>query len=133
MRYWLILCFGLLICGCSESPQSSLLVPPPHLLQQPEQQQAGAVLFYRYCRECHGTLSEGRNRHAGRFVAAAPDFKSRSYLDTKPAYLYMRIAQGKQVEPYRSQGSVMPAWKAHLSEQQIWQLVAYLRQRAGAD
>ena len=125
---------GLGLSGCQESaaPLPRIQVPQ-ELLRRPEQQTAGERLFFRYCRECHGTMAEGRNPRAGRFVPAAPDFVRPSALTLAPDYLYWRIAKGKQVEPYRSQGSIMPAWEPHLSEQQIWQLVAYLRQRGGAD
>ena len=34
------------------------------------------------------------------------------------------------VEPYRTMGSVMPAWGAHLSEKKIWQMIAYLQTRS---
>jgi mono/diheme cytochrome c family protein len=47
-----------------------------------------------------------------------------------PAYLYWRIEVGKSIEPFRAQGSVMPAWGMHLTEQQLWQIVAYLQVRA---
>jgi mono/diheme cytochrome c family protein len=134
----LLLLLGLLLClwlsACQEGQvQAPKLWVPQQLLTQPEQQKAGARLFFKHCRECHGTSAEGRNPRAGRFVPAAPDFVSHSWLKVEPAYLYWRIAMGKQIEPFRSRGSVMPAWKPHLTEQQIWQLVAYLRQRAGAD
>ena len=125
---------GLGLLGCQESPAPLPPISvPQELLSQAEQQTAGARLFFRYCRECHGTMAEGRNPRAGRFVPAAADFVRPSAITLAPDYLYWRIARGKQVEPYRSQGSVMPAWEPHLSEQQIWQLVAYLRQRGGTD
>ena len=40
-----------------------------------------------------------------------------------------RIEVGKTVEPYLSRGSVMPSWRG-LSDQEIWQLVAYLKTRS---
>jgi mono/diheme cytochrome c family protein len=64
------------------------------------------------------------------FNPPAPDFTDIHYKELDPAYLYYRIELGKTVEPYKSQGSVMPAWGLHFSDQQIWQIVAYLRFRA---
>jgi mono/diheme cytochrome c family protein len=91
---------------------------------------AGRDLFRDKCASCHGKPSEGRSGRASFFEPAAPDFTDAYYRDTDPAYLYWRIEAGKTVEPYLSQGSVMPAWGAHLSEEKIWQIVAYLQFRA---
>jgi mono/diheme cytochrome c family protein len=87
--------------------------------------------FIRHCANCHGTLSEGRMSRADFFQPAAPDFTSYSYQQTDPAYLFWRVSEGKMVEPFLSQGSVMPGWGAHLSEEEIWVLVAYLQTRSG--
>ncbi len=132
--------FVVLICllcaflfSCQEpGEQAPEMSVPQLLLGQPEQQKAGRKLFFKHCRECHGTTAEGRNPRAVRFEPPAPDFLSHDYLQVAPGYLYWRIAKGKQVEPFRSRGSVMPAWEPHFTQQQIWQLVAYLRQRAGS-
>ncbi|MCK5885281.1 MAG: cytochrome c [Alcanivorax sp.] len=87
-------------------------------------------LFMRSCANCHGTLAEGRISRADFFQPPAPDFTALSYRQVDPAYLFWRIAEGKMVEPYRSMGSVMPAWGAHLSDKQIWQMIAYLQTRS---
>lgn len=132
--FLLSLVLSLLLGGCWEAEdQLPEISVPQQLLQQPQQRLAGEQLFLKHCRECHGTTAEGRNPRAVRFVPPAPDFISHHYMDAEPAYLFWRIAEGKRTEPFRSRGSVMPAWEPHLTEQQIWQLVAYLRQRAGSD
>jgi len=63
------------------------------------------------------------------FEPPAPDFNDTHYQSIDPAYLFWRIQVGKTVEPYRSQGSVMPSWQT-LSNKEIWQLVAYLKSRS---
>ena len=117
--------------GCQDKapiyPQISV---PQKMLQQIEVQQAGAKLFAQLCRECHGSMTEGRSKRAARFEPPAPDFRHPNYASVAAAYLYWRIDTGKQVEPYRSRGSVMPAWGPYLSNEKIWQLVAYLQKRA---
>ena len=110
-------------------PQISI---PAQVLSSSAAQQAGARLFKTHCSECHGSLSEGRNPRASRLNPAPPDFFNPDYAAVDPAYLFWRIKEGKRIEPFLSRGSVMPAWGAYLSDEQIWQLVAYLRQRAGA-
>jgi len=87
-------------------------------------------LFMSKCASCHGKPSEGRSERAAFFKPSAPDFTEAHYSDDSPAYLYWRIEVGKTVEPFLSQGSVMPAWGVHFSEEQTWQLVAYLNSRA---
>ena len=134
LKLTVCLIFIIVVSSCEKTqvkvPQISV---PFERLQQADQRAAGKRLFQRHCSQCHGTTAEGRNPRAARFTPLAPDFLSHSYLAVAPAYLYWRIAEGKRTEPFRSQGSVMPAWKPYFSEQQIWQLVAYLRQRAGDD
>ena len=103
---------------------------PTDLLTDVAQINAGHKLFRNKCASCHGKPSEGRSDRAVFFQPPAPDFTDARYRELDPAYLYWRIEVGKTVEPYRSQGSVMPAWGVHFSEQNIWQIVAYLQSRA---
>lgn len=123
----------LMLFACSEE---SFVVPqrevPTALLTQEQTLRQGQVLFLQHCRECHGTLTEGRNQRAERFVPPAPDFHERHYGQSDPAYLFWRIEEGKRVEPFRSRGSVMPSWKPHFTEEQIWQLVGYLIHRGNS-
>lgn len=121
----------LIVCGCDGG---QVTYPPRQmpdgLIKDDAEINAGRELFRDKCASCHGKPSEGRSDRASFFEPAAPDFTDAHYRDTDPAYLYWRIEVGKTVEPYRSQGSVMPAWGAHLNEKRIWQIVAYLQSRA---
>jgi mono/diheme cytochrome c family protein len=127
----LVLGFSLLIlAACSGEVKYPARQVPDAMLSSQEAQQAGAKLFKANCAFCHGHLSEGRSRRANDYDPPPMDFYDDSYLQVDPAYLYWRIAKGNDVEPFRSQGSVMPSWEAHFSEDQIWQLVAFLRARA---
>lgn len=103
---------------------------PQAVLEDQYQQQQGAELFSRHCRECHGSVGEGKMLRSADFNPPAPTFLNSAYAEADPAYLFWRIKEGKMIEPFYSQGSVMPAFGPHFSERQIWQLVAYLRQRA---
>lgn len=91
---------------------------------------AGEQIFRQNCVQCHGKVSEGRSPKATRFVPPSPDFISSDYQKIDSAYLFWRIETGKQEEPFYSQGSVMPAWRVHFTDDQIWQLVAYIRSRS---
>jgi len=126
-----------LLCGlsaCQQEPRTPMpqISVPQQLLSSSRAQQTGAALFKAHCRECHGSLTEGRNPRASRLSPSPPDFFHHDYATIDPAYLFWRIKEGKRIEPFRRRGSVMPAWGPYLSEQEIWSLVAYLRQRAGA-
>ena len=103
---------------------------PPSIANSAAQIKLGDQLFKDKCASCHGKPSEGRSDRATFFEPPAPDFTDAYFATFDPAYLYWRIETGKDIEPFRSQGSVMPAWGLHLSEQQIWQLVAYIQSRA---
>lgn len=119
------------IISCSENkvayPSRQM---PAGLMSDTSSLQSGHELFLNKCAHCHGKPSEGRSDRAAFFKPAAPDFTDAHYKDMDPAFLYWRIEVGKTVEPYRSQGSVMPAWGVHFSDEQIWQIVAYLQSRA---
>jgi mono/diheme cytochrome c family protein len=117
--------------GCSEEgfdyPARTM---PVGLLTDKIALDRGKSLFMDKCASCHGKRGEGRSDRAAFFEPPAADFTGAHYQRLDPAYLYWRIEVGKSVEPFRRQGSVMPAWGMHLSEQQLWQIVAYLQVRA---
>jgi len=118
-----------LLAGCRESPEYPQRTAPEGFLRDSGQQAVGKALFMQKCAWCHGTLDEGGNPRISDIYPQVATFRDPKYARIDPAYLYWRIAQGKQVEPYRSQGSIMPAWGPYFSEETIWQLVAYLRAR----
>lgn len=127
----LILVLLLVLFGCQNDkityPQRQM---PEGFSEDLAMLQAGHHLFLDKCASCHGKPSEGRSERAAFFEPPAPDFTDAHYQEVDPAYLYWRIEVGKDVEPYRTEGSVMPAWGLHFSDEEIWQVVAYLQARA---
>lgn len=120
---------ALLLYGCDQGQTDyPKRQAPQGLMEDAAQVAAGQELFRGKCASCHGKPSEGRSDRAAFFQPPAPDFSAAQYRELDPAYLFWRIEFGKTVEPYLSSGSVMPAWRG-LSDQEIWQLVAYLRTR----
>lgn len=85
--------------------------------------QAGKQIFDDNCSPCHGTDAKG-DGPAGASLNPRPadlaDLQSR-FSD---AYLFWRISEGGAMPPFNSQ---MPTWKSTLSEDQIWQVITYLR------
>ena len=94
-----------------------------------EANEAGEELFQAYCASCHGPEGLG-------------DGPAAETLDPKPAtladgammselsdgYLFWRVSQGGQMEPFNS---AMPAWEAGLTEEQRWQIISYVRTLGG--
>ena len=129
-RILAMLLVALVLAACSDNKRGDLPVPPANLLEDAARITRGERLFAAHCAECHGSIAEGRTQRAARFNPPAPDFHELRYRESLPGYLYLRIAQGRRLEPFNSAGSVMPAWEPHLSPEAIWDLVAFLRYRA---
>lgn len=87
----------------------------------------GAVLFRDHCESCHG----GQGRGAGpRAAALYPRPANLSWLAQVPArqaepYMYWSIAEGGG-----QFGSDMPAFKMQLARNDIWALIAFVRNGA---
>jgi len=83
----------------------------------------GAPLYWAHCQKCHGDTGLGNGDLA---YALTPSPALLAYMVQQPIavdqYLLWSISEGgKQF------GTAMPAFKTTLSEDQIWQIVAYLR------
>ena len=80
---------------------------------------AGALVFKTNCEACHGPQGHG-DGPAGAALDPAP--KNLGELQTKAGddYLFWRIYTGKE-------GTSMVAWKGVLTDEQIWQVVAFIR------
>lgn len=81
--------------------------------------QAGAKVFKSACESCHGSQGYGDGPAS---AALHPAPKNLAELQTQVSddYLFWRISTGKV-------GTSMIAWDQVLTEEQIWQTVAYLR------
>jgi mono/diheme cytochrome c family protein len=84
---------------------------------------AGQATYTANCASCHGDTGKGDgpagsslDPHPGNLVTAA--------AATGDDYLFWRISEGGQMAPFNS---AMPAWKGVLSEEQIWQVVTYIK------
>jgi mono/diheme cytochrome c family protein len=83
----------------------------------------GEILYQANCSSCHGFTGEGDGP-----ASAGLDPKPKNLAENQPnlsdSYLYWRIFEGGLMEPFNS---LMPGWKGLLSEERIWQVIAFLR------
>jgi len=121
-------------CSSAQSPSSSASnlerpAPPAEYASmtnpfagKTEAIEAGKAIYDTNCAACHGEKALGDG------VAAKslnpPPLPLADEGSLSDAYLYWRTAEGGGMEPFKS---AMPAWKTFLSEEQIWQVIAYLR------
>jgi mono/diheme cytochrome c family protein len=80
---------------------------------------AGAEVFKNNCTACHGQQGHG-DGPAGAALSPHPKNLPKLAATVGDDYLFWRISTGKE-------GTSMVAWKGVLSEEQIWQVVAFVR------
>ena len=79
----------------------------------------GADVFKGYCATCHGDGGHG-DGPAGAALDPAPKNLAEFQTQVGDDYLFWRINAGKA-------GTSMVAWKGILTEEQIWQVISFLR------
>ena len=85
----------------------------------PEAAAAGAEVFRTNCEVCHGPQGHG-DGPAGQSLDPRPRNLAILQASAGDDYLFWRISTGKP-------GTSMVAWKGILTEEQIWQSVAFIR------
>ena len=80
---------------------------------------AGAEVFKTNCEACHGPQGHG-DGPAGAVLDPQPKNLAVLQATAGDDYLYWRINTGKE-------GTAMVAWKGVLTDEQIWQVVAFIR------
>jgi len=83
----------------------------------------GESLYQANCSSCHGSGGQGDGPASG---GLNPKPQNLAQIQSKQsdAYLYWRISEGGLMEPFNS---LMPAWRGLLDEDQIWQIITYVR------
>ena len=117
-------------CGGSESPSSSTnenatLAPVPAEyagLINPlgvDAAAPGAEVFRTNCEMCHGPQGHG-DGPAGQSLEPKPGNLAEVQTRAGDDYLFWRIHDGKP-------GTSMVAWQGILTDEQIWQAIAFIR------
>ena len=88
----------------------------------------GKQLFQTYCLTCHGADGKGTGPVAQGLPHPPADLSHHFHRapGDGDAYLFWRVSEGGQVEPFKSSQSTMPAFKHVLSDDQRWDVLAYV-------
>lgn len=85
----------------------------------PDAAQAGAEVFHTNCETCHGSQGHG-DGPAGQALDPRPRNLAVLQKTAADDFLFWRIREGKP-------GTSMVAWKGILTDEQIWQVAAFIR------
>ncbi len=94
-----------------------VLYPENPLPASPEIFEAGRQLFSVYCAPCHGPTGKGDGPVAAKFIPPT-DLASPFMQENTDGWLYGTIRNGVRL---------MPRYAIELTEDQSWEIVAYLR------
>jgi len=85
--------------------------------------ESGRKIYQPNCSSCHGNHGKGDGAAAQSLDPAPTDLAAVQAI-LSDDYLLWRISEGGLMEPFRSS---MPAWKTILTQDQTWELIAFIR------
>jgi mono/diheme cytochrome c family protein len=86
----------------------------------------GREIYMTRCAVCHGEEGRGDGPAVTALPVKPPDLRDPGMVGEMAGnYWFWRVSEGGLVEPFRSQGSIMPAWKDELSVEDRWAVIAY--------
>ena len=113
-------------------PGYANVTAPLHIWTDPAVLRRGEAIHSTKCAVCHGTHGAGDGPDASWGGLKAGSFLDRAMVaQMTEAYWFWRVSEGALVEPYKSKGSVMPAYKDDLSVEDRWAVIAYQRAQSG--
>ncbi|HEV8616112.1 MAG TPA: cytochrome c [Methylomirabilota bacterium] len=114
-------------------PQYAGAKAPPGLWTDAGIIARGKQIHAEKCATCHGDRGDGQVPAAAAMSLKPPDFTdSRMVAGMTDAYWFWRVSEGGAVvEPFVARGSVMPAFKDHLSVEDRWAVIAYQHTQSG--
>ena len=86
----------------------------------------GKDIYATRCAVCHGDAGDGQGPAGMALPLKPPDLRDQKMMSEMAGnYWFWRVSEGGAVEPFKSMGSAMPAWKSDLSVEDRWAVVAY--------
>jgi mono/diheme cytochrome c family protein len=85
--------------------------------------QGGEALYVRHCAGCHGATGDGLGPDIKELIVPPADFRSVKSRTKTDIELYLSIKQGVLFSP-------MHGWADRLSDQEIWDVLSYIRRLA---
>ncbi len=117
----LLLVLVLLLAGCANWPEFSKRVENPYPGDATAVVRGNDLYVGQGCAVCHGEKGAGNGTAAARLPVLLPDFTNRERMITRAdPDLFWAITRGREK-------AKMPAYGQELSENDIWDLVNYLR------
>ena len=113
-------------------PEYAKEIPPPHIWTDKQLITHGAAIHAAKCAVCHGNEGAGDGPAAAGLTMKPASFRDGAMVaEMSPAYWFWRVSEGGTVEPYKSKGSTMPAYKADLSVDDRWAVIAFQHSLSG--
>jgi mono/diheme cytochrome c family protein len=105
---------------------------PDHVWTDPKMIAKGKEIYMAKCALCHGERGDGRGpASAGLALKPADLTDGKMVAEMAGNFWVWRVSEGGLVEPFKSKGSVMPAWKGELSMNDRWAVIAYAHTLSG--
>jgi mono/diheme cytochrome c family protein len=122
--------FALALCGVATITVAcegeNFPSPPAEILETEEAIRAGERLYEKNCSICHGAGGHGDGPQARSLNPSPADLRNLTGARGEPGYWFFRIKEGGKAEPLARDRSAMPGWGEHMSDREIWQVVAYM-------
>jgi mono/diheme cytochrome c family protein len=105
---------------------------PTRVWTDPKMMAKGKEIFTAKCALCHGEKGDGKGPGAANLALKPADLTDGKMVAEMPDNFWVwRVSEGGLVEPFKSKGSVMPAWKGDLSMNDRWAVIAYAHTLSG--
>ncbi len=108
---------------------------PPEMEVNEENLAAGRQIYYRNCMYCHGDYLNGAGHFADALNPLPANFRDQGTISQlEEGYVYWRIATGGRGLPDGATpwNSSMPVWQDFLTEDEIWQVIAFIYDASGS-
>jgi mono/diheme cytochrome c family protein len=105
---------------------------PTQVWTDPKMIAKGKEIFVAKCALCHGETGDGKGPGAANLPLKPADLTDgKMVAEMADTFWVWRVSEGGLVEPFKSKGSVMPAWKGDLSMNDRWAVIAYAHTLSG--